>query len=118
VPEADPGRPIAYLALEEGTPVFAVDGTEIGSVEHVLADVDVDIFDGLVIDVAGRGHRFADAEQVGPLFERRVELRVGLDDLAEPSENAPTLGADPADTAPDTAGDRLRRAWDYLSGKY
>ena len=115
---ADPGLPIAYLALEEGTPVFAADGERIGRVEHVLADAEADIFDGLVVEVDGGGHRFADAEQVGRLYERRAELRVGLEALAEPSENAATLRSDPADTAPDTAGDRLRRAWDYLSGKY
>jgi len=114
----DPGLPIAYLALEEGTPVFAADGARIGTVEHVLADLDADIFDGLLVDVDGGGHRFADAEQVGPLFERRAELRVGLGDLTEPTENAATMGTDPSDTAPDTTGTRLRRAWDYLSGKY
>lgn len=114
----DRGLPIAYLALEEETPVFAADGARIGTVEHVLADVDADIFDGLLVDVDGGGHRFADAEQVGSIYERRVELRVGLDDLGEPSANAATMSTDPSDTAPDTAGDRLRRAWDYLSGKY
>ncbi len=114
----DPGRPVAYLALEEGTPVFAVDGTRVGTVEHVLADVDADIFDGLLVALEGGGHRFADAEQVGDLYERRAELRVRAGDLSEPSENAATMGAEPADTVPDTAGDRLRRAWDYLSGKY
>lgn len=114
----DPGSPIAYLALEGGTEVVAADGARIGIVEHVLADEASDIFDGLLIDMDEGGHRFADAEQVGHLFERRVELRVGAGDLVEPSENAATMGTDPSDTTPTTAGDRLRRAWDYLSGKY
>lgn len=114
----DPGLPIAYLALEDGTEVVAADGTRIGVVEHVLADDASDIFDGLIVDLDDGGHRFADAEQVGSLFERRVELRVAASDLAEPAENAATMDVDPSDTAPTTAGDRLRRAWDYLSGKY
>lgn len=114
----DRGRPIAYLALEDGTEVVAAGGARIGTVEHVLADDASDIFDGLLIDMDEGGHRFADAEQVGNLYQHRVELRVGADDLAEPSENAATMGADPSDTAPATARARLRRAWDYLSGKY
>lgn len=114
----DPGLPIAYLALEDGTEVVAADGARIGRVEHVLADDASDIFDGLLIDMDEGGHRFADADQVGDLYERRVELRVGADELAAPSENAATMGVDPSDTAPSSAGDRLRRAWDYLSGKY
>ena len=46
---ADRGAPMSYLTLEEGTPVLASDGTEVGRVEHVLADADADIFDGLVV---------------------------------------------------------------------
>ena len=122
--DSDRGNPIAYLALEEGTAVYTSDGERVGRVEHVLADANVDIFDGLIVDTRsgpGGDFRFADAEQVGSLFERAVLLRVdraGFDALPEPSENAATMRADPDDTAPDTAGDRLRRAWDYLSGRY
>jgi hypothetical protein len=38
--------------------------------------------------------------------------------LPEPSENPAALAADPSDTAPDGLDDKLRRAWDYLSGNY
>ena len=117
---ADHGAPIAYLALEEGTPVLSSDGDRLGTVEHVLADANVDIFEGLVIDVGG-GFRFADATVIDALYERAVVLALDRDAAAalpEPTENAATLRADPDDVTPDTAGDRLRRAWDYLSGRY
>lgn len=120
----DHGAPIAYLALEAGTPVYSSDGEQVGTVEHVLADANVDIFDGLIVDSRvgpGGDFHFADAEQVESLFERAVILRVdsaGFEALPEPSENAAVMRADPDDLTPDTAGDRLRRAWDYLSGRY
>jgi C-terminal processing protease CtpA/Prc len=119
----DLGEPASYLTLEDGTAVFTSEGTEIGRVEHVLADADADVFDGLVIDVRSGpgGHRFADASQVGKIYDGGVVLT--LDDsaaaeLPEPSANPASLEADPADTAPDDLGDKLKRAWDYLSGNY
>lgn len=122
--DSDRGAPIAYLALEEGTSVYTSDGERVGTVEHVLADASIDIFDGLIVDTRtgpGGDFRFADAEQVDSLFERAVVLRVdraGFEALPEPSQNAAVMRADPDDAEPDTAGDRLRRAWDYLSGRY
>jgi hypothetical protein len=38
--------------------------------------------------------------------------------LPEPSENPAVLGADPDDTAPDDLGDKLKRAWHWISGNY
>lgn len=119
----DRGAPIAYLALEAGTPVYSSDGERVGTVEHVLADANVDIFDGLIVDTRSGpgGFRFADAEEVAALYERAVVLeldREAVDALPEPSQNAATMRVDPDDTTPDTAADKLRRAWDYLSGRY
>ena len=117
------GDPISYLTLEAGTSVLARDGERVGVVEHVLADADADVFDGLVID--GRagpgGWRFADATQVDSIYQRGVVLALGareVDELPEPSENAATMAAGPDDTTPDDLGDKLRRAWDLVSGRY
>jgi uncharacterized protein YrrD len=119
----DLGNPISYLVLADGTPVVASDGQEVGRVEHVLADPDADVFDGVIVDMRGGpgGHRFADADQVDAIYERGVVLSVDADAaraLPEPSANPATMAADPDDTTPDTMGDKLRRAWDYLSGRY
>ena len=119
----DLGNPISYLVLADGTPVLASDGQEVGRVEHVLADADADVFDGIIVDMrAGPGgHRFADADQVDAIHEHGVVLALDADAAArlpEPAENPATLSADPDDTVPDTLSDKLRRAWDYLSGRY
>ena len=54
VPGVDLGSPGSYLTLGEGLPVYSSDGQQLGSVAHVLAEPDKDIFDGVVIDT-GRG---------------------------------------------------------------
>jgi hypothetical protein len=116
----DLGNPASYLVLADGTPVFSSDGHEVGKVEHVLADADADVFDGVIVDTRG-GHRFADAALVEAIYERGVVLAMTSEDaeqLPEPTENPAALEADPDDTAPDDLKDKLRRAWDYLSGNY
>ena len=116
----DLGNPASYLVLADGTPVLTSDGEEVGKVEHVLADADSDVFDGVIVDMRG-GHRFADASVVEAIYENGVVLAMAGADaerLPEPSENPATLEASPDDTVPDDLKDKLRRAWDYLSGNY
>jgi C-terminal processing protease CtpA/Prc len=119
----DLGDPISYLVLADGTSVLSSDGHELGRVEHVLADPDADVFDGVIVDMrAGPGgHRFADAEQIASMHERGIVLTLdarAAERLPEPRENPAALGAGPDDVVPDGLDDKLRRAWDYLSGNY
>jgi uncharacterized protein YrrD len=119
----DLGNPISYLVLEEGVPVYSSDGKALGKVEHVLADPDLDLFDGIVLDksILPGGHRFADAEQVDEIFERGVVLTVDAaqaESLPEPSANPAELEIGPDDLVKDEPRDKLRRAWDRISGKY
>ena len=116
----DHGPPIAYTALAEGVPVYDKAGDEIGEVEHVLADEEVDIFDGLILDTTSLpgGHLFADVDQIAELRERAVLLAVERDALHEPSENPAVMEAQPDDTAEGDLERRLRRAWDWISGRY
>ena len=119
----DLGNPASYLVLEEGTAVLASGGEQIGRVEHVLADADADVFDGVIVDMRSGpgGHRFADAEQIDAIYERGVLLKLDAEaarTLPDPEKNAATLDAGPDDTVPDDMKDKLRRAWDYLSGRY
>jgi hypothetical protein len=119
----DLGAPISYLVLEKGTPVYSVDETEVGKVEHVLAAPEEDIFDGIIVDTAPGpgGWRFADADQVAELRERGVLLRVDEGQLHEPSENPAALEVDPAEEEEGIGRalqDKLKRAWDYISGNY
>jgi PRC-barrel domain len=118
----DLGQPSSYLSLEAGASVFSCDGEPVGKVEHVLADEDADIFDGLVLDtsVLPGGHRFVDADQVEEIFERGVLLkldRAAADSLPEPSENPAALEADPGEEPEGPLEGKLRRAWELISGK-
>jgi hypothetical protein len=119
----DLGPPASYLTLEEGTAVYASDGAGLGKVAHVLADLDADVFDGIVLDtsVLPGGHRFADAAQVARIHERGVVLAVdstAAERLPEPSESPGQIEIGPDDVVPSDLSDKLRRAWDRISGKY
>jgi uncharacterized protein YrrD len=117
------GDPISYMTLEAGVPVFSRDGERVGAVEHVLADVNVDVFDGLVIDRRSGpgGRRFVDAPEVESIHKGGVMLSLSaaeVERLPEPSENAASMEATPDDVTPHDLGDKLRRAWDLISGRY
>jgi PRC-barrel domain protein len=117
----DLGAPVAYLALEEGTAVLSADGEELGTVAHVLADEENDIFDGIVISHGLGRHTFADAEQVGEIHEHGVVLTLTTAEaeaLPEPSENPAVMEDDPSAPEGSPVADKLRRAWDLLSGNY
>jgi uncharacterized protein YrrD len=121
----DLGDPSSYLSLQAGASVYSCDGEEVGTVEHVLADPDADIFDGLVLDtsVLPGGQRFVDGDQVEEIFDRGVLLkldRAGAERLPEPAENPATLEVSPDDVAQgdeDALRRKLRRAWELISGK-
>ena len=119
----DLGNPASYLTLADGTDVLSSDGRRIGTVEHVLADADADVFHGVIVDMrpGPGGHRFADATQVEALYEHGAVLTLdaaACERLPEPSESPAVMGADPDDTAPDDLGDKLKRAWNWISGNY
>ncbi len=119
----DLGQPTSYVLLEPGVSVYSSDGEKLGEVEHVLADADLDVFDGFVIDTSALpgGHRFVDAPQVAEVYERGVVLSVdaaSAQALPEPSANPGALEADADDMGPKTLQDKLRRAWDLVSGNY
>jgi len=113
----DLGPPIAYLAVRDGTPVFDRSGQRVGVVEHVLADLDLDIFHGIIVHtrpLPGR-HLYADADQIAELHERGVVLAVERDDLHEPSAASARPAADGHEETPLEA--RIRRAWDWISAR-
>jgi hypothetical protein len=105
------GRPIAYLALDDGTPVFDGDGKRIGVVEHVMEYGG--IFEGVIVHtypLPGR-HLYASADQLAEIREHGVLLSVGRDELRDPDPRRRDEGERPAVEA------RLRRAWDWISGR-
>jgi len=89
--------PIAYEALSKGTPVLTSTGTRIGTVEHVLADSSLDLFDGIVVRTA-EGLRFVTADQVGLITTAVVHSRVADADvvnLQQPHTGDAVFEADP-----------------------
>jgi len=111
------GRPIAHLALEEGTPVYDRSGERVGVVDRVLTDHDGDIFEGVIIHtlpLPGR-HLHANHDQIAELRERGVLLSVHRDALRELSASSArrTASDGPADGPVQAA---LRRAWDWITG--
>jgi hypothetical protein len=94
----DEGLPIAYEVLEKGVPVLASDGGRVGTVHHVVAAPEKDIFHGLVIASPGRGRRFVEAGDVASLHEHGVDLRIdsaAARRLPEPGGGAPVFDEDP-----------------------
>lgn len=106
------GPRVAYLALQEGTPVYDPDGKRIGVVEHVMA---VDgIFEGVIVHtypLPGR-HLYADVGQIDEIRERGVLLSVDRKELHDPRKESSRRGRDGIET---TLEARVRRAWDWIS---
>ena len=115
----DLGDPVSYLVLSSGTPVYASDGPQVGEVAHVLADEHEDVFDGIVI-AEPAGHRFADADLIDRIFERGVTLTTDAAAAAQlpvPSANPAVMRTGPDDATESRTHERLRRAWDLISGR-
>jgi hypothetical protein len=96
------GSPIAYRVLGKGVPVLASDGEQIGTVHHVVAAYEQDIFHGLVITTGSLKRRFVPASQVRSIHERAVELSIdsiAAAGLSEPGGGAPEYIEDPSKTS-------------------
>jgi len=108
----DEGLPIAYEVLERGVPVYACGGEQVGTVDHVIAAPEEDIFHGLVIS----GPRFVAADDVASLHERGVDLRI---DAAAAAALEPPQGGAPAwrEREPGVSPGRWQHFVDLLTGK-
>ena len=111
----DEGLPIAYEVLERGVPVYASGGEQVGTVDHVVAAPEEDIFHGLVIRADG-GPRFVPADQVASLHERGVDLRI---DAAAAAALEPPGGGAPAwrEREPGIKPSGWQRFVDLFTGK-
>ena len=77
MPEAD-DHPIAYTALQPGTPVQTSDGHPFATVQAVLVDEKVSVFDGIVVQTAD-GPRFVDADQITSIHPRPVRTTLSAE---------------------------------------
>jgi uncharacterized protein YrrD len=119
----DLGAAGSYLTIGPGVPVYSSDGQRLGEVEHVLAEPEEDIFDGIVFDASPLpgGHRFVDAPEVDEIYENGVVLTIdaaAAGELRQPSRNPAAMEAGPDDVTDSELERKLRRAWDLISGNY
>ena len=99
-------HPIAYTALQPGTPVQTSDGYAFATVQAVLVDEKVSVFDGIVVQTA-EGTRFVDAPQIDSIHTTYVRTTLSAEQAANlPSPEGSTLvEVKPARSM----ADRLRR---------
>jgi hypothetical protein len=101
--------------LDKGVPVYAADGTQVGTVDHVVAAPSEDIFHGIVIRI-GSSQRFVAGDQVVSLHERGADLRISAADAAElptPHGGAPAW----REAEPGVKPRRWKHLVDLVSGK-
>jgi hypothetical protein len=113
--DVEEGRPISYMALEVGTPVYSADGVEFGTVEHVLQIPEEDLFDGIVVKTHRHGLRFVERDQIDDITTTAVRCGIPdaeLDSLPKPQG---TLVLHP-DIARDE-GPSLTARWGRLFGR-
>lgn len=72
---SDLGAPSSYLLLKPGVAVVASDDVHVGTVGRVLADPEIDIFDGIVVSTVD-GERLVAGAQVHEIYDNGVELTI------------------------------------------
>jgi hypothetical protein len=117
----DYGEPASYLTLDEDCSVISSDGEEVGKVQHVLADEEEDVFDGIVIDthLGPGGLHFVDAPQVKECRERAVVLSVpaaDIEKLPKPAPNPAVMENHGVEDSESPLQAKLHKAWDMISG--
>ncbi len=106
----DLGVPVSHLTLQKGMPVLSRQHEQVGTLHVVVADPGADAFDALVIQENDRLH-VALAEEVESIHESAVVLALDT----KSCQRLPAPEADPV-AAQASARDRLRRAWEQLTG--
>jgi hypothetical protein len=81
MPEAH-DHPIAYTALQPGTAVQTSGGQQFATVQAVLVDEKVSVFDGIVVQAA-EGTRFVDADQIASICTTYVRTTLSAQQAAD-----------------------------------
>jgi hypothetical protein len=79
----DDGIAVHYSELARGTPVFASDEVQVGTVDEVRDLYRERILDGIVIATTAGERRFVDAPEVARTAERAVTLTIPSAEVAQ-----------------------------------
>ncbi len=107
----DDGSAIHYSAVEPGTPVFAEDGAEVGTVRQVVDNYNEHILDGIVFETAEGRTVFVDGPEVGRTAERGVTLTIDASAVAQLPPPEPGVGTFSANRAQGRLSKLFGRAW-------
>jgi hypothetical protein len=78
--------PVSWFLIEPGWAVVDRDGADVGKVDQVLADANLDIFDGLAVAGARWKTRYVPAEAIAEISEGRVRLELSHDEVVRLEE--------------------------------
>jgi hypothetical protein len=108
--------PVAWTVIERGWKVFDAEGEDIGHVDEVTGDENVDIFDGLTISqgILTKA-KYVPSENVAQILEGEVHLsltRAGVEALQD-------YGDEPVEEQiiPERSTWYQRFAWRWLAGR-
>ena len=107
----DDGEAIHYAAVPRGTPVYAADGTQVGTVDQVVDNYREHILDGFVIATEDGSLRFVDAPEVARTAERGVTLTLAPDQVASLPPPESGAGAFRANVRTGRLGRLFGRSW-------
>jgi hypothetical protein len=92
----DDGEPTSWRSIVPQTPVYAVDGTQIGVAQAVLGWDQEDIFHGITIrDAANYTDRMIPAARIGRMTTTRIDTNLAVDEVSglEPYTSDATVPA-------------------------
>ena len=79
--------PVSWFVVERGWAVVGSDGAKLGTVDEVLGDSSLDIFDGLAVASGVLGKpRYVPAELVAEIVEGSVRLSIAGDEFGRLDE--------------------------------
>jgi len=79
--------PVSWFVVERGWAVVGSDGAKLGTVDEVLGDSSLDIFDGLAVASGVLGKpRYVPAELVAEIVEGTVRLSIAGDEFGRLDE--------------------------------
>ena len=74
--------PVSWFVVEKGWKVVAADGNEVGTVDEMLGDEELDIFDGIVVSTGlVSSPVYVPSEHVDEIVEGAVRLSLAGDEV-------------------------------------